>query len=615
MKATLRDTLRNLTSHFKTLLYFELLYRALGVLVIFPFAQFLFFQSIRISGYPYITNAMLFEYLTHPFTIISMLLLLMLLGLYMMIEMVMLSFIFDYGRRDVVLGFKDLILGGGKKVIQVLKRYHLHIFFPAFFFFVIVELFHIVGIAQTINVPDELVLVLKNYAWVNYLFYGLLVGVFILFIETIFSINLLAVDGMTVRDARYETKRMLKGKRIEMMIEFIIINIVLNVILYLFYALLILLVGWFVSLLKGEFYALSVVLTVFYSLYVVVGFVATITLIPINYALITAWFEEGRKKEEALPPSSVLRLKMKPFQNERYFKWGLIVVLCVMFGLNLNAVYHAIQNPSQFELLKITEIVSHRGQSVDAPENTLASIELALSHGVDAVEIDVRETKDKIPILMHDSSTKRTTNDIQTRLVKNLTLEELRLLDAGSWFSNDFMGEKIPTLEEVLITVSGRARLFLELKDRTPTLEQSVMDLIESYDMVEDTVILSFDSQQLKRIKLMQPEIKTLLLIQSFYGDLRELARATYADYYGLSITFFDNNTTFLSHAHEYDKKVYIWTVKDQAIMRRMVEADVDGLITDRPVLAREVVYSKNAPELLIEILKRFFKTYEQGLL
>jgi glycerophosphoryl diester phosphodiesterase len=133
--------------------------------------------------------------------------------------------------------------------------------------------------------------------------------------------------------------------------------------------------------------------------------------------------------------------------------------------------------------------------------------------------------------------------------------------------------------------------------------------------MVEDTVILSFDSQQLKRIKLMQPEIKTLLLIQSFYGDLRELARATYADYYGLSITFFDNNTTFLSHAHEYDKKVYIWTVKDQAIMRRMVEADVDGLITDRPVLAREVVYSKNAPELLIEILKRFFKTYEQGLL
>ncbi len=615
MNITLRNTLRNLSSHFKTLFYFELLYRAFGVLVIFPVLQYLFYQSIRISGFPYITNDMLFEYLTQPFTILSILLLSILLAFYMMIEMIMLSFIFEYGRREVTLGMKDLLFGGGKKVIQVIKRYHMHIFFPAFFFFIIVELFHVVGIAQTVNIPDELSRVLRQNLWMSYVFYGLLLVLFILFIETIFSINLLSVDGMKWRDAHQESRRMLKGKRIKMAIEFIFINVILNLILYLFYAILVLIVGWVVSVLRGEFYALSVVLTVFYSLYVIVGFVATITLIPINFALMTAWYEEGRKKEEALPSSSVLRLKMKPFKNERYFKLGLIMTITVMFILNLQAIYQVVNNPNQLELFKVTEIIAHRGQSVDAPENTLSSITLALETGVDGIEIDVRETKDGIPILMHDSSTKRTTNDLQTRLIKNLTYDELLELDAGSWFSSAYEGEKIPRLEDVLMLVQGRSRLFLELKDRSLTLEQSVIDLLLTYEMTQDTVILSFNRDQLKRIKLLNEEIETLLLVQSFYGNLRELAKVSYADHFGVSVTFFDQNPDFLKYAKEYEKKVYIWTAKDEVVMKRMVEADVDGLITDRPVLATEVVYSKNAPELLVEILKRFFKTYEQRLL
>lgn len=614
MKTTLRDTLRNLTSHFKTLFYFELLYRALGVLVIFPVLQYLFYQSIRLSGFPYITNDMLFDYITQPFTIISLILLSLLLAFYMMIEMIMLSFIFEYGRRDVTLSMKDLILGGGKKVIQVIKRYHLHIFFPAFFFFIVVELFHVVGIAQTVNVPDELSSVLKNNLWMSYVFYSLLIVLFILFIETIFSINLLSVDGMTWRDAHQESKRMLKGKRLEMMIEFIVINVVLNLILYLFYALLVLFVGWIVATFKGEYYALSVVLTVFYSLYVIVGFVATMTLIPINFALMTAWYEEGRKKAEVIPSSSVLRLKMKPFKNERYFKLGLIFALLIMFILNLQAIYHVVNNPNQLELLKVTEIIAHRGQSVDAPENTLASIKLALENNVDGIEIDIRETKDGVPVLMHDSSTKRTTNDLQTRLIKNLTYDQLLELDAGSWFSSLYEGEKTPRLEDVLMLVQGRSRLFLELKDRSLSLEQSVVDLLETYEMVEDTVILSFNGDQLKRIKQLNEELDTLLLVQSFYGNLKDFAKLPYVDHFGLSVTFFDNNPEFLDYAKESEKKVYIWTAKDEAVMKRMVEADVDGLITDRPVLATEVVYSKNTPELLVEILKRFFKTYEQRL-
>jgi len=147
MKKTLKDTLHLLKYNFKTLFYFELMYRALGVLIVFPLAQFLFYTSIKLSGYVYITNALLFEYLTKPFTILSLMLLLTILSFYMMIEMIILSMIFDSGSKEETLGMKDLLIKGSKRVVVVLRRYHVRILLPAFFFFILIELFHVVGIA------------------------------------------------------------------------------------------------------------------------------------------------------------------------------------------------------------------------------------------------------------------------------------------------------------------------------------------------------------------------------------------------------------------------------------------------------------------------------------
>ena len=109
-------------------------------------------------------------------------------------------------------------------------------------------------------------------------------------------------------------------------------------------------------------------------------------------------------------------------------------------------------------------IVAHRGLAPGVPENTMAAFRKALSLGVDLIEIDIRFTKDGQAVIMHDRSVNRTTNG--NGYVRNLTLSQVKRLDAGSWFSENFSGERVPSFEEVLALVSGsRTGLLLDIKE------------------------------------------------------------------------------------------------------------------------------------------------------
>ncbi len=608
MKKTLQDAYRSISYNFKELLFFELAYRLLGLFIIFPLLRLLFEFSITLSGYSYITNQLLIDYALKPTTLILLFILLFVLALYVMIELIFLSIIFDYGYHDKNLSFKELIVLGLKKSYDVYKAYHIKVILPAFLFFIMVELLHIVGIAQTINLPNELIDVINNNLWLQLIFgFSVILGIFF-FIETAFHVNFYTIEQLSPKEVIKESKVMLKKKRLEMMGEFILVNLLFNIILYVFYFLVILIVGYVISWIRGSAYALSAILTILYSVYSFVGFIATITLIPFNYALVSSWYYEGREKQGKVV--STIKKKKKIALNLTSKKSKLIVAgtLLLLLVINLSSVLTVIATPrAQLEILNYAEIIAHRGASLEAPENTLASIELAMTQYADAVEIDVRETEDGVPIIMHDATLGRTTNDPFNTRVANATYAYIKTLDAGSWFSADFEGEKVPTLEEVLELTAGKTTLFIELKNYSPTLESQVVDLVSSYDMINDVVILSFSRDQIRRIKALEPNIKTLLLISTFFGDLNQIVSSDDIDYFGLSVHFYDRNQTFVDRAKQQGKKVYVWSVKDETTMNRMIELDADGLITDRPLMAREFVYSKNTQSLLIDVLRRLF--------
>ncbi|WP_088009050.1 glycerophosphodiester phosphodiesterase [Indiicoccus explosivorum] len=163
-------------------------------------------------------------------------------------------------------------------------------------------------------------------------------------------------------------------------------------------------------------------------------------------------------------------------------------------------------------------LIAHRGWSGIAPENTLSAIRLALEEPkIKAIEIDINMTKDGIPVVFHDKDVDRTTNG--TGAVKDLTLAELKTLDAGSWFGPEFAGERVPTLEEVLALVQGEKHLYIELKqlgDLYWGLELKTIELIKKFGLEDRCSLISFDHRSLQTCMKIAPEIRrTLVMVGS----------------------------------------------------------------------------------------------------
>ena len=161
--------------------------------------------------------------------------------------------------------------------------------------------------------------------------------------------------------------------------------------------------------------------------------------------------------------------------------------------------------PSPKETSQLFEIVCHRGAESFAPENTLTSVDLAFSQGFKFVEIDVRETLDGIPIVIHDARVNRTTNS--TGKIKDLTYEQATRLDAGSWFDKFFSGEKLPKLENVLTLAKGRGKVYIEIKEANP---KTIIEIVEKTGMLHDTFIWSENAEDLDELSLLNHKVRLM---------------------------------------------------------------------------------------------------------
>ena len=160
-------------------------------------------------------------------------------------------------------------------------------------------------------------------------------------------------------------------------------------------------------------------------------------------------------------------------------------------------------------------LINHRGLSPNMPENTLSAFRNAVDMGVDVIEIDLRPTKDKEVVILHDATVDRTTDG--TGAVKDMTLEEVKQLDAGSYVAEKFAGEQIPTYAEVLETVKGTSvRLLLDIKDSSQV--QQIVEITEQNDMVEQVIVGPRSVAALKEFKALNPELSTL----GFIGNIKD---------------------------------------------------------------------------------------------
>jgi len=232
-------------------------------------------------------------------------------------------------------------------------------------------------------------------------------------------------------------------------------------------------------------------------------------------------------------------------------------------------------------------VVAHRGLSAKAPENTIASFEQAASiPGIDMIELDVRLTNDNEVIVLHDRTLQRTSTG--NGPARNYTLEEIRKLDAGSWFHPMFSEQRIPTLAEVFQCVGSRLWVDVEIKSdvlhREPRglLEEKVLDVVRQCGMNDRVMYSSFDHQLLSTIKRMEPSAVTGVLfdfLHDFGRKPSKLAERVGARVFKCATR--ELNRSMLHDAHKHGIAVYVYTLNSVQGVQRMVTYGVDGILSN----------------------------------
>src|SRR5687767_2478618 len=250
------------------------------------------------------------------------------------------------------------------------------------------------------------------------------------------------------------------------------------------------------------------------------------------------------------------------------------------------------------------EMIAHRGESYDAPENTLAAINLGWERGADAVEMDLHLTSDGKLITIHDKDTLRVTGGKakggQKLAVLEHTAAELRKLDVGSWKSVSNAGERMPLIEEVLATLpkDKDRRLFIEVKVGPNAAAPLVAAIKSAGRPPEQTAVISFNLDTCAEVERLMPELEVYYLVDlnpnkktgAPAPPIEELIkRANDAKLDGLNLSHHETlNEDAVKRIHEAGLKCYVWTVDDPAIAKRMLEAGVDGITTNRAQWLRE---------------------------
>jgi glycerophosphoryl diester phosphodiesterase len=247
------------------------------------------------------------------------------------------------------------------------------------------------------------------------------------------------------------------------------------------------------------------------------------------------------------------------------------------------------------------DIVGHRGASGVAPENTLASIRLALKHGADVIENDIMRTSDDQLVIMHDVSLARTTDveqvfpDRSPWNVGMFTLAEIKRLDAGSWFSPKFAGERVPTLREWVLAV-GSAGMLLEAKDPQlyPGIEIDIDKVLRS--MPEFTRALragrvtmqAGDERWLRAYHDLAPDVPIGLLYYTRPTDAELVAASTWLDQANPALGNIDQ--AIVDRIHQLGMTTNVWTVNEGRDMYRAIEWHVDGIITNYPKVLADII-------------------------
>ncbi|WP_170333221.1 glycerophosphodiester phosphodiesterase family protein [Ruegeria arenilitoris] len=288
-------------------------------------------------------------------------------------------------------------------------------------------------------------------------------------------------------------------------------------------------------------------------------------------AVLLDGFFEIRTEEPPHPEPGSLRIPLFATLGAA----ALAVLIGLWFGQHL---LERVQAPDR------AEVIGHRGAAALRPENTMASVLKAIEDGADWVEIDVQESADDVVIVAHDSDFMKLAG--VNLKVWDATMEDIAQIDIGSWFGPEYADERTPTLREVLEAAKGKSKVIIELKyyGHDVDLENRVATIVEELEMQDDIATMSLKYPAVQKMKKLRPDWRAGVLAATAVGDLTGLE----GDFIAVNAAM--ATPGLVRSVHDAGKDIYVWTVNDPLQMSAMASMGVDGLITDRPAMANEVL-------------------------
>ena len=600
MLRSLKDNVWLIRQSKRHVLLFECAYKLLAVAVFYPLITGVIRLCMKISGISYLTNEYIVKAFTNPVIIIFCMLGVMGFVAYCIFEMAYLAVCFETKRKGIHASIIDNIYNAFLQLKKLIRIQSI----PLFLFCLLSIMCINVTVAGEIILSETIKNLIRNAVKQNRLVVYTVIAAVLIFlyywvIRGIFSFNIYMMEGKSFAASYKKSASIVRHKILPVIATVILYNIALLVIIYAFYTVISVILIAGVKLLDMAYMGSAVYLSVLSALRSVVRLFLVFISIPGSFSMVSYMYYKYEK-----PDNISFRFIDIDEGSARVNRiiYSIVLILSVILDI-IYIVYTFNSNP--FEKVAIfhdTQITAHRGASREAPENTLAAFQKAIDDMADYIELDVQMTSDGYIVVMHDTSAYRTTGVAKN--ITDMTYEEIRSLDAGSWFSKEYKGEKVPSLEEVLKLVKGKARLNIEIKSSSDSavVAAKVVGLIQKYSMQKECVITSFDYGALSAVKEVDEDIQTGYILSVAYGKFYE----------NDGVDFFSVNASFLTKRvvdaiHNTGKQVYAWTVNNDTSIKNLANKGIDNIITDVPVTAREVVYSRDTSETLTNMIKYVF--------
>lgn len=580
---------------------YEIIYKLIVFAVITPFSYACINYAIKLSGIGFLTQKTFKKFLLSPSTYAIAVVMLAVLAIIFLVHISSLVYAMEAVYREERTNAVTMLFKGVANALRVLRPRNFGMIIYTILIFPFVGSVMVFGYLFNAKIPEFIISFIRHH---HMFFAGALVVYLILCVfasRKLFAINYFTLYKLDRRQAMQASKRISKRHIARLVLGLLLLNVMLIVIIVLFERTFVSLIVHFlkrhVSAKRLQFVLSIAVQFIFMLLYIVVSMVG----IPTIYSYICHRFyvwdgtpitEEEREERRKKNKSRETKSKLSPEKREKLNRFTTCIVVIISILLNILYIKLAMDKKLNLNVYRPNRVsvTAHRGDSKNAPENTMAAFRLAVENQADCVELDVRQTRDGKYIIMHDASLKRTTG--LNRKVGEVNYAYIEQLEAGSWFSEEYAGEPIPTLEEVLaFAVENDVKLNIELKPAhtDQDYEAGILQLIEDYDCADQCVIASSDYSALQNVKILNPDIQTAYIVHVAFGEINELE---YADAISIRHTFV--NANMVKSLHRQGKDIYAWTVNSEKTIKNLMFMDVDCIITDNPYRTKDIIYNAN---------------------